>query len=138
MAMPFNDALLDQVFTECFFPAARRAGFRLRKITDNRPAGLIDDQLRVAIRKSRFLTSELTKGNPGAYWEAGYAEGLGKPVIYTCQKSFFDNPRTRPHFDTNHWVTVIWDESRLDEAGRQTATIRATLPAEARMYDEED
>ena len=79
MAMPFNDALLDQVFTECFSPAASRAGFGLRKITDNQPAGLIDDPLRVAIEKSRFLISELTKGNPGAYREAGYAEGLGKP-----------------------------------------------------------
>jgi len=137
MAMPFNDPLLERVFAECFFAATGRAGFTLRRITDNQPAGVIDDQLRVAIRKSRFLISELTNGNPGAYWEAGYAEGLGKPVIYTCRRSFFDNPDTKPHSDTNHCVTIIWDESRLVEAGvKLTATIRATLPAEARMSDE--
>jgi len=119
-----------------FVPAVRRSGFELRRIIDSQPAGVIDDQLRVAIRKCRFLISELTLGNPGAYWEAGYAEGLGKPVIYTSQKSFFDDPATKPHFDANHCVTVIWDESRLNEAGQKlTATIRATLPAEARMSD---
>jgi hypothetical protein len=139
MAMPFNNQLLECVFTDCLAPAVRRAGFDLRRIIDKQPAGVIDDQLRVAIRKSRFLISELTGRNPGAYWEAGYAEGLGKPVIYTCQKSFFENPETKPHFDANHCVTVIWDESQLNEAGSKlTTTIRATLPAEARMSDESD
>jgi len=35
--------------------------------------------------------------NPGAYWEAGYAEGLGKPVIYTCEEAKFVEAS---HFDT--------------------------------------
>jgi hypothetical protein len=38
------------------------------------------------------------------------------------------------HFDTNHPLTVIWDPENLqDAATRLTATIRATLPAEANM-----
>jgi hypothetical protein len=40
------------------------------------------------------------------------------------------------HFDTNHHLTVIWDPENLqDAAARLTATIRATLPAEAQMTD---
>ena len=57
-------------------------------------AGLIDDRLRVEIRTSRFLIADLTHENAGAYWEAGFAEGLGKPVIYTCEKSKFDTAKT--------------------------------------------
>jgi nucleoside 2-deoxyribosyltransferase len=45
----------------------------------------IDDQMRVALRTSRFVVADLTRGNRGAYWEAGFAEGLGRPVIYTCR-----------------------------------------------------
>ena len=36
-----------------------------------------------------FLWPIFTHGDPGAYWEAGFAEGLGKPVIYTCEKDDF-------------------------------------------------
>jgi hypothetical protein len=49
MALKFNQVDLDRVVEECFRPAVTRAGFDLRLITDQQPAGLIDDQLRAAI-----------------------------------------------------------------------------------------
>jgi hypothetical protein len=134
MAMKFGDEELDQAVTSCFSPAVSRAGFELRTIIDNQPAGLIDDQLRVALRTSRFVIADLTHRNNGAYWEAGFAEGLGRPVIYTCREAEWKQGQS--HFDTNHLVTVIWDAAKLDKASAQlTATIRATLPAEAQLTD---
>jgi hypothetical protein len=136
MAMQFGDAELDGVVNGCFRPAVRRAGFELRVLTDGQPAGSIADQLRVALRSSRFVIADLTHGNPGAYWEAGFAEGLGRPVIYSCKKAVWDDPNTKPHFDTNHLVTIIWDPGKLKDAeDRLTATIRATLPDEAKLAD---
>ncbi len=133
MAMPFSDGRLDRVFAR-FKEAAGDTGFELRRIIDNPPAGLIDDRLRVEIRKSRFMICELTNANAGAYWEAGYAEGLGRAVIYSCEKSYFETRHT--HFDTNHCHTVLWVESDLDDAAeRLKATIRATLPGEAKLTD---
>ena len=87
------------------------------------------------IRKSRFLIAELTEGNRGAYWEAGFAEGLNKPVVYTCEKSYFDDPDTRPHFDVNHYSHVIWQEAKLAEAADELTTrIRASIP-DAKLED---
>jgi hypothetical protein len=135
MAMPFNDALLDRVFAN-FRQAVEQTGFDLRRLDDHPKAGSIDDRLRVEIRNSRFLIAELTGANPGAYWEAGFAEGLSKPVIYSCQKAHFDDPKRRPHFDTNHHLTVVWDEDALALAVEQLkATIRETLPSEAKQQD---
>lgn len=134
MAMKFEEEELNRVVNECFKPAAERAGFMLRPLNDGQSAGSIDDQLRVALRTSRFVIADLTHGNNGAYWEAGFAEGLGRPVIYTCRKAEWIKQRT--HFDTNHLMTIIWELQALEKAGRQlTATIRATLPDEARMAD---
>jgi hypothetical protein len=134
MAMQFGDAELDSVVKDCFAPATKRAGFDLRILTEKQPAGLIDDQLRVALRTSRFVVADLTHRNNGAYWEAGFAEGLGRPVIYTCRRKEWDEKRT--HFDTNHLVTIIWDIGDLaSTAERLTATVRATLPTEAKMID---
>jgi nucleoside 2-deoxyribosyltransferase len=88
----------------------------------------------VEIRTSRFLIADLTHENRGAYWEAGFAEGLGKPVIYTCEKSKFGVQKT--HFDTNHHETVVWEKENLSEAAEKLkVTIRATLPDEAVMTD---
>jgi hypothetical protein len=134
MAMEFGHEELDRVVKDCIAPAIERAGFKLRVLGENQPAGLIDDQLRVALRTSRFVVSDLTHGNNGAYWEAGFAEGLSRPVIYTCRKKEWDEKKT--HFDTNHLVTVIWDPGNLSDAAKKlTATVRATLPAEAKMTD---
>ncbi len=133
MAMPFGDPLLDRVF-KVYQDAIFSTGFRLSRINDNPPAGLIDNRLRVEIRRARFTVCELTNSNAGAYWEAGFAEGLGRPVIYSCEHAYFEKRKT--HFDTNHSHTILWNEFELvDAADRIKATIRATLPTESKMND---
>jgi predicted RNA-binding Zn-ribbon protein involved in translation (DUF1610 family) len=137
MAMKFGDAELDRVFFDYFKPACDLAGFELLKLDEQPRAGLIDDRLRVDIKRSRFLVADLSHANNGAYWEAGYAEGLGRPVIYTCPKDVFDDVNTRPHFDTNHHLTITWDPTNPVDAARQlTAVIRVTLPGEAKLSDD--
>ena len=134
MAMKFGDADLNAVLENVFKPSAKMAGFDLFKLDDVPQAGLIDDQLRVEIQSSDFLIADLTHANNGAYWEAGYAEGLGKPVIYTCEKEKFNSQTT--HFDTNHHLTVLWDKNAPEQAGDLLkATIRATLPQLAKLED---
>jgi hypothetical protein len=134
MAMLYGDPLVDKVFLSCFKPAVARTGFELFRLDEEPQAGLIDDRLRLEIRRSRFLVADLTRGSNGAYWEAGYAEGLGKPVIYTCERGEFQKRGT--HFDTNHLHTVIWEEPDLQTAGDRLAlTIRTTLPDEAKLDD---
>ena len=131
IAMPFGEAALDVVVNDHFRPAVAETGFLLRRLDDEQPAGLIDDRLRLEIQASHFLIVELTHGNHGAYWEAGYAEGLGKPVIYTCEKSAFK--KTPSHFDTNHHLHVLWNAADLEPAVKKLkATIRATIPEATR------
>lgn len=136
MAMKYGDPELNDMLESVFKPAAKRAGFDLFKSDDIPKAGLIDDLMRVGIQSADFLIADLTHDNPGAYWEAGYAEGLGKPVIYTCEKSKFESEQT--HFDTSHHLTIVWDKADRKSSGVQlAATIRATLPHIARLVDEE-
>jgi len=134
IAMKFGDELLDKLLAEILKPCSKQAGFELLRLDDSPKAGLIDDRLRVEIQSSDFLVADLTHDNPGAYWEAGYAEGLGKPVIYICEKDKF--VATKTHFDTNHHLTIVWDKDNLPKAGQDLkATIRATLPHLAKQDD---
>ena len=135
MAMQYNETQLNDIVENVFRTAVRQTGFDLTVLRDKPKAGLIDDTLRVEIRAARFLIADLTHENAGAYWEAGYAEGLGKPVIYTCERKKFEGSKT--HFDTNHHLTVLWNSEKQEDTAKELkATIRATLPAEAKLTDD--
>ena len=127
IAMQFGDSELDPFVKNVVKPAVKEGiGYDLVDMRDVAQAGVIDNILRTQIRDAAFLIVDLTHDNPGAYWEAGYAEGLGKPVIYICEKKKFDEKKT--HFDTNHCTTVIW--SKDDTEGFKqalTATLRRSL-----------
>jgi len=136
MAMKFGEEPLTTIYSNIMKDAVNKTGFDLRKLDEEKKAGLIDDKLRVEIRRSKFLIADLTHDNNGAYWEAGFAEGLGMPVIYVCEEEKFKTIKT--HFDTNHHLTVCWrnDKEGLEKfADELKATIRATFPGEAKMGD---
>lgn len=134
IAMKFGNAELDAAIEDHFRSAVEATGFTLQKLTDNQGAGLIDNQIRVAIRTAAFVVVDLSDDNNGAYFEAGFAEGIGLDVIYLCKADKFRERKT--HFDTNHMVTIPWDPADLPAAARQLKqTIRNTLPTKARMTD---
>jgi nucleoside 2-deoxyribosyltransferase len=135
MAMHYGDPEVTDFVNNVFRPAVAETGFTLKRLDDAPEAGVIDNRMRVEIRQSKFVIADLTHCNRGAYWEAGFAEGLGKPVIYTCEKSYFKAEKT--HFDTNHCTTVLWDAAEPEKAAEQLkATIRNTFPIEAKMATE--
>jgi hypothetical protein len=135
MAMKFGDSELNRVVDECFRRAVQRTGFELRIATDRQKVGLIDDQIRASLIAARFVIADLTHGSFGAYWEAGFADGRGLPVIYTCRRSEWEKAKT--HFDTNHMTTVVWEAAKLKPSEDELASIiRATLRAEAKQTDD--
>ncbi|MDX2204741.1 MAG: hypothetical protein NW223_18475 [Hyphomicrobiaceae bacterium] len=134
MAMKFGDPVLEPMFEKALKPGALRAGFDLYKLTENQPAGLIDAQLRAALLGARFVVADLTHRNDGAYWEAGFGEGRGIPVIYACERSAWDERKT--HFDTNHMVTIIWDAKQPKKAEDDLASLlRNTFRDDAKLED---
>lgn len=123
MAMPFNRPDLDDLWLPTLREAVEKTGFRLERVDDQPRPGLIDDQMRLQIRQARFLIVELTHANNGAYWEAGFAEGLGKPVIYSCRED------QKAHFDVDHSLRIEWTESTMDKAAKKLkAVIRNAMP----------
>lgn len=127
LAMKFGDAVLDQFVSNVVKPCVSEGiGFRLVDMRDVARAGIIDNLLREQIRDAAFVIVDLTHDNYGAYWEAGYAEGLNKPVIYICERSKFDAKSS--HFDTNHCTTVMWDAADYAQFAKElVATLRRSL-----------
>lgn len=86
------------------------------------------------IDQSRFLVMDVTYPNNGAYYEAGYARGKGKPVIICCNEQSLNAEKDkRPHFDIAQQSMVVWkDEDDLTDklTKRIIATEIAKLQAE--------
>ncbi|MCF8332261.1 MAG: nucleotide-binding protein [Bacteroidales bacterium] len=66
----------------------------------------INDAMIAEIKKSKFIVADFTEHKHGVYFEAGFALGLKKPVIYTCEKSHFE----KTHFDTNHYPHIVYED----------------------------
>ena len=122
IAMQFGENDLDKCVEDFVKPVVEGIGYALVDMNDIAQAGVIDNIMRVKIRASAFVIADLTHDNSGAYWEAGYAEGLDKPVIYICNKSKFEKDKT--HFDTNHCTTVLWS---IDDPNAFKRDLKATL-----------
>jgi hypothetical protein len=65
--------------------AVTRAGYRPMRIDGHEYIGGIMDEIIARIRESRFVVADLTHNRGGVYYEAGFAFGLGIPVIPTCR-----------------------------------------------------
>jgi hypothetical protein len=135
IAMQFGDDRLDTFVREAVQgKAAATLGRKIHRVDspDRLEAGLIDNIMREAIEDAAFVLVELSHGNRGAYWEAGFAEGLRKPVIYLCERAKWDNPETRPHFDVNHRTTIMWDVAKTDDfVAALVATVNNSLREKA-------
>jgi len=68
----------------------------------------INDAIISAIKSCKFCIADFTEQKDGVYFESGFAVGLGKPVIYTCLREWFD----KSHFDTNHFPHIIYESNK--------------------------
>ena len=75
----------------------------------------IDDKICDLIRSSDLCIADLTYARPSVYYEAGYAFGLGKPVIYIVKGNHF-TPKPddkfgncRVHFDLQMKNIIKWE-----------------------------
>ncbi len=81
----------------------------------------ICDRIIAEIRRSRFLVADFTNHRQNVYFEAGFALGLGLPVIWTCKAG-----EVGEHFDARQYNHIEWAAPQ-ELAERLAQRIRATI-----------
>ena len=71
----------------------------------------ICDKIVAEIRTCQFLVADVTRQRQNVYFEAGFAMGLGRPVIWTCKEDDFTNV----HFDTQQYNYILWKGAKISE-----------------------
>jgi hypothetical protein len=121
VAMWFNPDL-DSAWKDGFAVGVRSAGYLPMRIDGKQHNHKICDEIVAEIRRSRFLVADFTGQRGGVYYEAGFAAGLGIPVIFTCRKDDLNNL----HFDVRQFNTIDWSDP-AELAARLGDRISATI-----------
>lgn len=101
----------------------------------------IDDRIFAMLDDSDLCIADLTYARPSVYYEAGYAFGGDKPVVYIARKDHLDKKaedNRRVHFDLQMKNIIAWTSP--DEAFKQKLRRRVqlvTAPVVARLEREE-
>ncbi|MGE0565356.1 MAG: hypothetical protein AB7O50_12660 [Pseudolabrys sp.] len=126
VAMWFNPSMED-AYVDGIAPAIADAGYSPFRVDKKEHNNKIDDEIVAEIRRSRFVVADFTceteKPRGGVYYEAGFAHGLGIPVIWTCRKSSMGDL----HFDTRQYAHIVWEtpsDLRTQLRNRIGATIQ--------------
>lgn len=122
VGMSFDKSMLDAY--ELGIRAALEDDCRLKAVRVDREEHneKICDKILAEIRLAQFVVADFTDHRAGVYFEAGFALGLGRPVIWTCREDQLD----RSHFDTRQYNHIAWS-SPLDLRKKLTDRIRATV-----------
>jgi hypothetical protein len=84
VAMHF-DPTLETSYKEAIKKAIESTGFEPMRVDLKEHNGKICDAIIAEIRKSKFVVADFTGHRGGVYFEAGYAMGLGIPVIWLVE-----------------------------------------------------
>lgn len=123
VAMWFDDSM-ERAYNEGIKKTLDELKYTPIRIKDKEHNDKICDQIISEIRKSKFAVCDFTGHRGGVYFEAGFAMGLGRPVIWTCRKDDIDNA----HFDTRQYNHIVWEnEKELYEKLKNR--IEATIPS---------
>lgn len=124
IAMAFKDET--KPIREAFRRAMVESGYTVAIIDEKEHNNQIVPEIFYEIERSRFVVVDVTYPNYGAYYEAGYAQALGKQVIICCQEDAFKDQETRPHFDISQKCMVVWKDE-ADLVQRLKRRIEATV-----------
>jgi nucleoside 2-deoxyribosyltransferase len=86
--------------------AIGNAGYEPLRIDRKEHDRKIYDEIIAEIRRSAFVVADFTHQRGGVYYEAGFAHGLGKRVIFTCKKL---TKGEELHFDVRQYNTIFWE-----------------------------
>ena len=124
VAMPIdpNNPELEDVL-DSIKEGAQRCGVQAERVDEAQSNERITDRILESIRKAEFVIVDLTYSRPNVYYEAGYAQGIGKTPVFVAQKG------TELEFDLKDYPVIFFENHRqlkdeLEKMLRALAKVR--------------
>jgi nucleoside 2-deoxyribosyltransferase len=116
VASAFDHVDVDAIYDKAIGPVLRIlecSPQRVDRVVHNDD---IDKKILALIESCNFCIADLTYARPSVYYEAGYAFGIGRPVIYIARSDHFRDTHgdvvgnLRVHFDLQMKNIIPWKE----------------------------
>lgn len=104
VAMSFSEDLRS-IWKGPICNAITKAGYKPYRVDAEPHSERIDAKIISEIKNSRFVVADVTEQKLGVYFEAGYAIGLGLPVLWCVR----EDDKANVHFDTRQYNHIIWE-----------------------------
>jgi nucleoside 2-deoxyribosyltransferase len=143
VASAFGREDVDEIYEKGVRPVLDRLEIRPLRVDKVEHNDDIDDKIIELLTTADLCIADLTYARPSAYYEAGYAFGSGKPVIYTARRDHFIARDNDPeglrkiHFDLQMKNIIGW--SKPDSSFRnclENRLIYVIKPIKKRLRDE--
>jgi len=95
-----------RLFEDVIRAACTEQGWRAERSDTQEYNSSIIDKIISMIRGAPYVIVDLSDNNLGAYYEAGFAHGMGKEVILLVKES------VKPHFDLSGFNQIRWKDDR--------------------------
>lgn len=96
---------MEEIYQVGIYKPLKDLGFNPIRVDRVEHNDRIDQKIFDLIRRSRFVVSDITGQRGGVYYEAGFASGLGLPVIQSCKSDDF----AKRHFDVLTINTIVYN-----------------------------
>ena len=122
VAMALNAEMLP-IFDNGFAPALQDLGLEVVLVSRIEHNEKIDDRIIVEIRRSGLVVADFTGQRQNVYFEAGFAMGLGRYLVFACRAG----AEADLHFDIRQYDHVVWNDA-ADLRRKLHDRIAATIP----------
>ena len=106
IAMWFDKSMVE--YKDAIMSAIRETKYWPVIINEKEHNNQIVPEILYEINTSAFIVADITGGRNGVYYEAGYAQGVGKEVILTLH----NNSEAKPHFDVDQKNQIRYDSAK--------------------------
>jgi hypothetical protein len=107
VVMQFNPPEYEELFNDVIVPVCDKMGLLPFRSSQTYYPGLVIADIQRQIRESRVVIAEITPVNPNVYYEVGYADAIGKPVILIADGGKLD----QLPFDVRAFRTLFYENT---------------------------
>jgi hypothetical protein len=107
VVMQFSPPEYEELFNDVIVPVCDKMGLQPFRASQTYYPGLVIADIQRQIRESRVVIAEITPVNPNVYYELGYADAIGKPVILIADGGKLD----QLPFDVRAFRTLFYENT---------------------------
>jgi len=124
MIQPFDGAIFDKRYRDCFRPAIMGAELDPYRVDGDPAAEVLISSIEDGIRSAAICLADISLDNANVWYELGFALALGKPVVMICAAG-----RQKFPFDIQHRNVIVYSTESSSDFEELRSKITVTLRA---------